>query len=79
MEPDSGGDLVFHVHSDTIRHGKPRIYQAGAHGQRKIAGRYVLDGPLRIDPAFVAKLNPQGTALLYLTYMGGSDGDAAAL
>ncbi len=146
MELDSGGDLVFHVHGDTIRHRKPRIYQAGARGQREIAGRYVLDGPHRvrfdlgawdrrlpllIDPvvaygtflggagndgafsmaldrggniylagitasasfpltaggtpvrpfsggtdAFVAKLNPQGTALLYLTYLGGSDGDA---
>lgn len=27
--------------------------------------------------AFVAKLNPQGTALLYATYLGGSDKDAA--
>ena len=27
--------------------------------------------------AFVAKLNPQGTALLYATYLGGSEGDAA--
>ena len=27
--------------------------------------------------AFVAKLNPQGTALLYATYLGGSDAEAA--
>jgi uncharacterized protein (TIGR03437 family) len=30
-----------------------------------------------LTDAFVAKLNPQGTSLLYITYLGGSDQDAA--
>jgi hypothetical protein len=36
-------------------------------------GRVTAD----LTDAFVAKLNPEGTALVYATYLGGSDQDLA--
>ncbi len=146
MELDRGGDLVFSLGSETLRHHKPNVYQLSGGVRREIAGRYVRRGarrvqfeigawdrtqPLVIDPvfsygtflggagndgafalavdtagaayvagitassafappgvaplrnfaggsdAFVARFNPQGTALVYLTYLGGTDQDAA--
>ena len=147
MELDDGGDVVFSLGSQTLRHRKPRVYQPSGETRREVSGRYVRSGahqvgfeigaydralPLVIDPmvsygtflggggddgafsialdsagniyvagitasasfpltagfaplrtfsgdtdAFVAKLNPQGTALVYATYLGGSDQDTA--
>jgi len=43
--------------------------------QRTFHGRILL-GPVSYGDGFVAKLNPQGTALVYSTYLGGTEGDS---
>ena len=141
MTVDRRGDLVLQTRGGTVRQKRPVLYQQGAGGRRRVAGRYVITGdrqvgfqvgaydvrkPLVIDPvlsyatylsgagadsptgiavdaagsayvtgstasvdfptagapalqpatgantdAFVAKLNPNGSALVYSTYLGG--------
>jgi uncharacterized protein (TIGR03437 family) len=55
------------------------IYVAGITGSAAFApsGSTPVRSFSGMSDAFVAKLNPQGTALIYFTYLGGSDQDAA--
>jgi len=71
----SGDDGAFSVTTDSAGN----IYVAGITTSADLpsaapAGGRTLSGA---SDAFVAKLNPQGTALIYIAYLGGSDQDAA--
>src|SRR5437867_10097 len=63
LEVDAQGDLVLRTAAGSIRQRKPVIDQE-VNGVRK-----------EIRDAFVTKLNPTGSVLLYSTYLGGSDFD----
>ena len=72
----SGGDLLIHARSGTVRQRRPYVYQGDGAARRQVAGRYVLEGdgrrvgfrlgaydrskPLVIDPA-----------IAYSTFLGG--------
>src|SRR5581483_9888108 len=69
----SGVDGAFSMALDSTGN----IYVAGVTGSATLAA--VGSAPVRnfsgANDAFVAKLNPQGTAFGYITYLGGSDQD----
>lgn len=46
--------------------------------QRIFAGTVTEPHPLPLSDAFIAKLNPQGTAMVYATYLGGADRDSVS-
>jgi hypothetical protein len=68
VEVDGGGNvyIVGSTESTDLRTTNPA--QATLNG----------DGSAGKSDAFVAKLNPEGTALLFATYLGGTNRDAAA-
>jgi hypothetical protein len=78
---DKTGDLLLETKEGTLRHRKPLVYQDRGGGRELLNGRFVLLGkrevgfkvadydrrvPLTIDPV-----------LVYSTYLGGSNIDAA--
>ncbi len=74
---DSGQGIAVDTAGDAYVTGYTNSPDFPTHNplQRKFGGRGGFAGPT--GDAFVAKLNPAGSALLYSTYLGGSDDDSA--
>lgn len=78
---DPQGNLVITVGDRSVRELKPVVYQFTADGQRSpVNGRYVLDGrqvTFALGPYDHTRKLIIDPAVVYSTYLGGSDGDWA--
>jgi len=73
-----GGGSSDEAHSITVD-GSRNAYVTGGTASANFPVVNAYDGSLSgSSDAFVTKLNPAGNALLYSTYLGGSDGDNAS-
>ncbi|MEW5986280.1 MAG: pectin acetylesterase-family hydrolase [Chloroflexota bacterium] len=77
----ANGDLVIHLNGKQVQMARPLVYQATADGRQELNGRYVLKGPNQVGFAVAAYdasrpliIDP---VLVYSTYFGGADNDAA--
>jgi hypothetical protein len=80
LELDPDGALLLHATAGTVRQPAPVIYQDGDDGREPVSGGYLLEGTeVRLwvgpyDPTRPLVIDP---ALLYSTYLGGSEADRA--
>lgn len=77
----ANGDLVIDLNGKQVQMARPLVYQATAGGRQELDGRYVLKGPDQVGFAVAAYdasrpliIDP---VLVYSTYFGGADNDAA--